>query len=105
MSTSEKSPRLRCGDTYSMYQGILVQEIVTGKPVGSGGTLGRREATDMASPISPCKDSTPWRLSRFTPQRSYRDSAASTVTLRRVLRAAGDCAAGDFDAKRTVQRK
>jgi glutamate dehydrogenase (NAD(P)+) len=32
-------------DTYSMYQGITVPEIVTGKPVGSGGTLGRREAT------------------------------------------------------------
>ena len=27
-------------DTYSMYQGITVPEIVTGKPVGSGGTLG-----------------------------------------------------------------
>src|SRR3954454_23277274 len=32
-------------DTYSMYQGITVPEIVTGKPVGSGGTLGRLEAT------------------------------------------------------------
>ena len=32
-------------DTYSMYQGLTVPEIVTGKPVGSGGTLGRREAT------------------------------------------------------------
>ncbi|HLJ70802.1 MAG TPA: Glu/Leu/Phe/Val dehydrogenase [Roseiarcus sp.] len=32
-------------DTYSMYQGITVPEIVTGKPVDSGGTLGRREAT------------------------------------------------------------
>ena len=32
-------------DTYSMYQGITVPEIVTGKPIGSGGTLGRREAT------------------------------------------------------------
>jgi glutamate dehydrogenase (NAD(P)+) len=32
-------------DTYSMYQGITAPEIVTGKPVGSGGTLGRREAT------------------------------------------------------------
>ena len=32
-------------DAYSMYQGITVPEIVTGKPVGSGGTLGRREAT------------------------------------------------------------
>src|SRR6516162_11243450 len=32
-------------DTYSMYQGQTVTEIVTGKPVYSGGTLGRREAT------------------------------------------------------------
>ena len=32
-------------DTYSMYQGQTVTEIVTGKPVASGGTLGRREAT------------------------------------------------------------
>jgi glutamate dehydrogenase (NAD(P)+) len=32
-------------DTYSMYQGNTVTEIVTGKPVASGGTLGRREAT------------------------------------------------------------
>jgi len=32
-------------DTYSMYQGVTVSEIVTGKPVDSGGTLGRREAT------------------------------------------------------------
>src|SRR5271155_4010332 len=32
-------------DTYSMYQGVTVPEIVPGKPVGSGGTLGRREAT------------------------------------------------------------
>ncbi len=32
-------------DTYSMYQGVTVPEVVTGKPVGSGGTLWRREAT------------------------------------------------------------
>ena len=32
-------------DTYSMHQGHTVTEIVTGKPVASGGTLGRREAT------------------------------------------------------------
>ena len=32
-------------DTYSMYQGRTVTEIVTGKPVGLGGTVGRREAT------------------------------------------------------------
>jgi len=32
-------------DTYSMYQGRTVTEIVTGKPIACGGTLGRREAT------------------------------------------------------------
>ena len=32
-------------DTYSMYQGKTVAEIVTGKPVETGGTVGRREAT------------------------------------------------------------
>ena len=32
-------------DTYSMYQGHAVPEIVTGKPVILGGTVGRREAT------------------------------------------------------------
>jgi len=32
-------------DTYSVYQGFAVPEIVTGKPVAIGGTLGRREAT------------------------------------------------------------
>src|SRR6202042_3319737 len=31
-------------DTYSIYQGVTVPELVTGQPVGSGGTLGRREA-------------------------------------------------------------
>jgi glutamate dehydrogenase (NAD(P)+) len=32
-------------DTYSMHCGHTVMEIVTGKPVSAGGTLGRREAT------------------------------------------------------------
>src|SRR5436853_3024429 len=32
-------------DTYSVYQGYSVSEIVTGKPVAIGGTEGRREAT------------------------------------------------------------
>jgi glutamate dehydrogenase (NAD(P)+) len=32
-------------DTYSMYQGKTVTEIATDKPVASGGTEGRREAT------------------------------------------------------------
>src|SRR4051812_18990740 len=34
-------------DTYSMYQGKTVTEIVTGKPVATGGTEGRREATGL----------------------------------------------------------
>lgn len=32
-------------DTYSMYLGRTVSEVVTGKPVSAGGTAGRREAT------------------------------------------------------------
>ncbi len=32
-------------DTYSVHQGHAVTEIVTGKPVAIGGTVGRREAT------------------------------------------------------------
>ena len=32
-------------DTYSINQGHMVSEIVTGKPVACGGTVGRREAT------------------------------------------------------------
>ncbi|MDQ3621998.1 MAG: Glu/Leu/Phe/Val dehydrogenase [Verrucomicrobiota bacterium] len=32
-------------DTYSVYKGYTVPEIVTGKPVAVGGTAGRREAT------------------------------------------------------------
>src|SRR5471032_2506759 len=32
-------------DTYSVYQGYCVNEIVTGKPVSVGGTEGRREST------------------------------------------------------------
>ncbi|MEA3206946.1 MAG: glutamate dehydrogenase [Chthoniobacter sp.] len=32
-------------DTYSVYKGYAVPEIVTGKPVAVGGTSGRREAT------------------------------------------------------------
>ena len=32
-------------DTYSMFQGYTVPEVVTGKPLAIGGSLGRREAT------------------------------------------------------------
>jgi glutamate dehydrogenase (NAD(P)+) len=34
-------------DTYSMHQGHMVGEIVTGKPISCGGTAGRREATGI----------------------------------------------------------
>ncbi len=34
-------------DTYSMYQGHTITEIVTGKPIGMGGIEGRREATGL----------------------------------------------------------
>jgi glutamate dehydrogenase (NAD(P)+) len=34
-------------DTYSQHKGHAVPEIVTGKPVAIGGTLGRREATGL----------------------------------------------------------
>jgi glutamate dehydrogenase (NAD(P)+) len=34
-------------DTYSMYQGQTVTEIVTGKPISMGGIEGRREATGL----------------------------------------------------------
>src|SRR5215468_5236273 len=44
MGTNEQV-MARFMDTYSMYQGRTVTEIVTGKPVASGGTEGRREAT------------------------------------------------------------
>jgi glutamate dehydrogenase (NAD(P)+) len=34
-----------CMDTYSVYKGYAVPEIVTGKPASIGGTTGRREST------------------------------------------------------------
>src|SRR6476646_8334681 len=44
MGTNE--PVMACFmDTYSVYQGYAVNEIVTGKPVSIGGTEGRREST------------------------------------------------------------
>jgi glutamate dehydrogenase (NAD(P)+) len=42
-------------DTYSMYQGQTVTEIVTGKPVASGGTEGRREATGRGVAYLVCR--------------------------------------------------
>ena len=42
-------------DTYSMYQGVTVPEIVTGKPVSLGGTLGRKEATGYGVAFLACQ--------------------------------------------------
>ncbi len=42
-------------DTYSMYQGRTVTEIVTGKPVELGGTVGRREATGRGVAYLACR--------------------------------------------------
>ncbi|MCA6111575.1 Glu/Leu/Phe/Val family dehydrogenase [Bradyrhizobium cenepequi] len=55
-------------DTYSMYQGQTVTEIVTGKPVSAGGTLGRREATGrgVAHLVRRAADELKMRLSGAT---------------------------------------
>nr|WP_249804619.1 Glu/Leu/Phe/Val dehydrogenase [Bradyrhizobium sp. 23] len=55
-------------DTYSMYQGQTVAEIVTGKPVSAGGTLGRREATGrgVAHLVSRAADELRMRLNGAT---------------------------------------
>lgn len=42
-------------DIYSMYQGQTVTEIVFGKPVSAGGTLGRREATGWGAAHLVCR--------------------------------------------------
>ena len=39
-------------DTYSVHAGYTVPSIVTGKPVGLGGSLGRREATGRGVALS-----------------------------------------------------
>ncbi|MGY4403613.1 Glu/Leu/Phe/Val family dehydrogenase [Bradyrhizobium sp. USDA 3315] len=55
-------------DTYSMYQGQTVTEIVTGKPVSAGGTFGRREATGrgVAHLVSRAADELDLRLDGAT---------------------------------------
>jgi len=55
-------------DTYSMHEGHSVPGIVTGKPVGLGGSLGRREATGrgVAYLINRAADATGLDLSKST---------------------------------------
>jgi glutamate dehydrogenase (NAD(P)+) len=55
-------------DTYSMHMGHTVPSIVTGKPVGLGGSLGRREATGrgVAYLINRAADATGLDLGKCT---------------------------------------
>ncbi len=55
-------------DTYSMHVGHTVPSIVTGKPVGLGGSLGRREATGrgVAYLINRATDATGLDISKST---------------------------------------
>ena len=76
-------------DTYSMYQGVTVPEIVTGKPVGSGGTLGpaRGDRPRRRLPrVS--RDGARSRSIRSARLRSCRASAMSARTPRSGLRRA-----------------
>ena len=71
-------------DTYSMYQGRTVTEIVTGKPVASGGTLGRREATGPRRRLSgEPRAGAAGHRSPAAPPPSCRASAMSAATPRR----------------------
>jgi glutamate dehydrogenase (NAD(P)+) len=55
-------------DTYSMHMGHSIPSIVTGKPVGLGGSLGRREATGrgVAYLINRAADATGLDISKCT---------------------------------------
>ena len=77
-------------DTYSMYQGVTVPEIVTGKPVGSGGTLGaaRGDRPRRRLPRLPRDGAARHRAGRARP-RSCRVSAMSARTPRSASRRAG----------------
>jgi glutamate dehydrogenase (NAD(P)+) len=59
-------------DTYSMYYGHAINEIVTGKPVALGGTEGRREATGARASF--------WASARRIAPASFRVSAMSAVS-------------------------
>jgi glutamate dehydrogenase (NAD(P)+) len=69
-------------DTYSVYQGTAAPAIVTGKPVGSGGTLGRREATGHGIAFLPLPRSKPCRSTPAMRQRSFRTLAMLARTTR-----------------------
>src|SRR5205807_2422287 len=70
-------------DTYSMYQGRTVTEIVTGKPVASGGTLGRPDAPRRHA----------WQQRRLLQPDGVRPRADPDAALRRA--GAGGDGAGD----------
>ncbi len=73
-------------DTYSMYQGRTVTEIVTGKPVASGGTEGRREATGRGvAYLVGARAGAHRPDSRTAQRRSCRASAMSAATPRETL--------------------
>ena len=76
-------------DTYSMYQGVTVPEIVTGKPVGSGGTLGRREATGHGVAFLAFRALERLGIEPPTRPRSSRVSAMSARTPRLLSSVAG----------------
>ena len=69
-------------DTYSSYQRTAAPEIVTGKPVGSGGTLGGREATGHGIAFLPLPRSKPCRSTPAMRQRSFRALAMFARTPR-----------------------
>ncbi len=60
-------------DTYSVHVGYAVPSIVTGKPVGLGGSLGRREATGrgVGYLVNRATDTSGWTSAK--PPRSCRD--------------------------------
>ena len=76
-------------DTYSMYQGKTVTEIVTGKPVASGGTEGRREATGRGVAYLTSGDGGGSACSRSVRPPSCRASAMSAASRRQRWRERG----------------
>ncbi len=69
-------------DTYSMHQGHAVTEIVTGKPVASGGTVGRREATGRGVAHLAMRACRRGGVRRWAPPPSCRASATSAASPR-----------------------
>ncbi len=64
-------------DTYSVYMGYAVNEIVTGKPVAIGGTEGRREATGRGVVYLVERAMNMLKMDRKNAPRSCKDSATS----------------------------